>query len=154
MAIPPQTIMRQVDWLRRKCPPSAYSTFSLSAFFSLSTICTNSNPGPKIGIKKVCLGVGISWNIIKKEWWGCDPNAGICSEKNYFIPKLLNSHWVKRLHLSFSWEIVQFSLQHLYSQRGVKLEVSRLTIQDKNFQKRYNNHSSWCCQRSLPDYIS
>ena len=104
----------------------------------------------KIGIKK---SLPRCWNFLKYHQKS-DPNAGICSEKNYFIPKLLNSHWVKRLHLSFSWEIVQFSLQHLYSQRGVKLEVSRLTIQDKNFQKRYNNHSSWCCQRSLPDYNS
>ena len=154
MAIPPQTIMRQVDWLRGKCPPSAYSTFSLSAFFFLSTFCANFSPGIKNWNKNSLRRCWNSLKYHKKKWWGCDPNAGICSEKNYFIPKLLNSHWVKRLHLSFSWEIVQFSLQHLYSQRGVKLEVSRLTIQDKNFQKRYNNHSSWCCQRSLPDYNS
>ena len=43
---------------------------------------------------------------------------------------------MKKLHLSFSWEIVQFSLQHLYSPREVKLQVSRLNIQDMNFQKR------------------
>ena len=60
-------------------------------------------------------------------------NSQVCNPvKNDFLPKLLNSHSVKRLHLSFSREIVQFSPQHLYSLREVELEGSRLKLQSKS----------------------